>query len=154
MPLLKTMSMRATLYQKVFLLGKPVLLLTFSIGAVVIGNTWCAVFLLRSRVILTASRAILHDPDVYPEPDTFKPERFLNRDGTLRDDPFLMSAFGYGKRICPGRHFASDTLFIVVASVLSVFNFRRPDSESGTSACSYIDYGSATRYLTFTVPCQ
>ncbi|KAI9441764.1 cytochrome P450 [Lactarius indigo] len=74
-------------------------------GAVVFGNTW----------------GILHDPAVYPEPDAFKPERFLNQDGTLRDDPVLMSAFGYGKRICPGRHFADATLFIVVASVLSGF---------------------------------
>lgn len=90
-------------------------------GAVVFGNTW----------------AILHDPTVYPEPDAFKPERFLNQDGTLRDDPVLMSAFGYGKRICPGKHFADATLFIVVASVLSVFNVRRPDPEGGSFSYSY-----------------
>ncbi|KAI9449576.1 cytochrome P450 [Lactarius psammicola] len=90
-------------------------------GALVIGNTW----------------AILRDPAVYPEPDTFKPERFLNQDGTLRDDPVLMSAFGYGKRMCPGKHFADATLFIVIASVLSVFNIRRPDPESGPFSYSY-----------------
>ncbi|KAH9044123.1 cytochrome P450-like protein, partial [Lactarius hengduanensis] len=90
-------------------------------GAVVFGNTW----------------GILHDPTVYPEPDAFKPERFLNQDGTLRDDPVLMSAFGYGKRICPGKHFADATLFIVVASVLSVFNVRRPDPEGGSFSYSY-----------------
>ncbi|KAH9986764.1 cytochrome P450 [Russula compacta] len=78
-------------------------------GAVVIANTW----------------AILHDPTSYPEPDTFKPERFLNPDGSLRDDPVLMSAFGFGKRICPGRHLVDTTLFDSVASLLSVFNFVR-----------------------------
>ena len=81
---------------------------------------------------------------MYPEPDTFKPERFLNQDGTLRDDPVLLSAFGYGKRICPGRHFADATLFIVVASVLSVFSVRRPDPESGPFSYSYT--GSLSRY--------
>ncbi|KAH9975189.1 cytochrome P450, partial [Russula compacta] len=70
-------------------------------GAVVIGNTW----------------AILHDPSLYPEPDIFRPERFLNPDGSLRDDPVLTSAFGFGKRICPGRHFVDATLFISVASL-------------------------------------
>ncbi|KAI9454988.1 cytochrome P450 [Lactarius psammicola] len=90
-------------------------------GALVIGNTW----------------AILRDPAIYPEPNTFKPERFLNQDGSLRDDPVLVSAFGYGKRLCPGRHFADATLFIVVAYVLSVFNIRRPDPESGPFSYSY-----------------
>ncbi|KAH9980423.1 hypothetical protein BJV74DRAFT_107147 [Russula compacta] len=47
---------------------------------------------------------------MYPEPDVFKPERFLNPDGTSRDEPTLISAFGYGKRTCPGRHFEEATL--------------------------------------------
>jgi len=78
-------------------------------GALVIGNTW----------------SILRDPAFYPEPDIFKPERFLNPDGTLRDDPILISAFGFGKRICPGRHFADASLFISIASLFAVFNIER-----------------------------
>jgi hypothetical protein len=42
----------------------------------------------------------------------------------LRDDPVLTSAFGFGKRICPGRHFVDATLFIYVASLLSVFRIE------------------------------
>ncbi|KAH9957215.1 cytochrome P450 [Russula dissimulans] len=86
-------------------------------GAVIIGNVW----------------AILHDPAVYPEPDSFKPERFLNPDGSLRDDPVLTSAFGFGKRICPGRHFVDDTFFIVVASLLSVFNIEKGKATNSDS---------------------
>lgn len=71
--------------------------------------------------ILIFCRAIFHDPSIYPEPNVFKPERFLNPDGSLLDDPVLTSAFGYGKRICPGRHFVDATLFIYAASLLSVF---------------------------------
>jgi hypothetical protein len=73
----------------------------------------------------TIYRAILHDPNVFPEPEVFKPERFLNPNGTLRDEPTLVSAFGYGRRICPARHFAEATLFIVAASVLSVFHIEK-----------------------------
>ncbi|KAH9957214.1 cytochrome P450 [Russula dissimulans] len=93
-------------------------------GAIVIGNVW----------------AILHDPVMYPEPDSFKPERFLNPDGSLRDDPVLASAFGFGKRICPGRHFVDDTLFIVVASLLSVFNFKK-GKDSGSDGYPYVGTG-------------
>ena len=77
------------------------------------------------------SRAILHNPDLYPDPETFKPERFLNEDGTFRDDPTLSLAFGAGKRICPGRQLAEATLFVVAASVLSVFNVTKARDENG-----------------------
>jgi cytochrome P450 len=68
---------------------------------------------------------ILRDPALYPEPDLFKPERFLSPDGTLREDPALTSVFGFGKRICPGRHFADASIFIFIATLLSVFNIER-----------------------------
>ncbi|KAI0301726.1 cytochrome P450 [Multifurca ochricompacta] len=91
-------------------------------GAIVFGNTW----------------AILHDPDEYEDPDAFKPERFLNSNGSLRDDLNLTSAFGYGKRICPGRHFVDATLFITVASLLSVFNIKkRKEDEDGAFRYTY-----------------
>ena|SRR5712671_1201167 len=93
-------------------------------GAIVLGNTWWVTVTLSYNASIVF-RAVLHDPSLYPEPDIFKPERFLNPDGSLHDDPLLVSAFGYGKRICPGRHFADATLFISVASLLSVFNIER-----------------------------
>ncbi|KAH9168015.1 cytochrome P450, partial [Lactarius sanguifluus] len=77
------------------------------------------------------SRGILHNPELYPDPETFDPERFLNEDGTFRDDPTISLAFGSGKRICPGRHLVDTTLFMVVVSVLSVFNVTKAKDENG-----------------------
>jgi cytochrome P450 len=90
----------------------------------------------------TIFRAILHDPAIYPDPDAFKPERFLNSDGSLRDDPVLISTFGFGKRLCPGRHLAESTLFIVVACLLSVFKIEKGnDTDGGLDAYPYIGFG-------------
>ncbi|KAI0291059.1 cytochrome P450 [Multifurca ochricompacta] len=96
-------------------------------GALVIGNTW----------------AILHDPEIYSEPDVFKPERYLNLDGSVRDDPTLTVAFGYGRRICPGRHLVDATLFIVVASLLSVFNVKKRQDAGGAGGSSEYTYTGA-----------
>jgi cytochrome P450 len=53
----------------------------FLIGAVVFANIW----------------AMTHDENVYPDPFAFKPERFLNADGTLNDDNRVL-AYGFGRR--------------------------------------------------------
>ena len=82
-------------------------------------------------VYLRRFRAILHNPETYPDPEEFKPERFLNEDGTVHDDPTPALAFGIGKRICPGRHFVDATLFIVASSVLSAFDVSKAKDENG-----------------------
>jgi hypothetical protein len=74
---------------------------------------------------------MLHNCALYPELDVFKPERLLNADGSLWDDLVLTSAFGFGKQICPGRHFVDATLFIMVVSLFLVFNIERGESGWG-----------------------
>ena len=84
----------------------------------------------HQNVYLRYFRAILHDPEMYPDPEEFKPERFLDEDGSVRDDPALSLAFGIGKRICPGRHFVDATIFMVASSVLSIFNVTKAKDEN------------------------
>jgi cytochrome P450 len=80
---------------------------------------------------LRCFRSVLHDPDIYPDPEEFKPERFLDTDGNFRDDPTIALAFGVGKRICPGRHLVDAILFTVASSVISVFNVTKAKDEAG-----------------------
>jgi len=98
-------------------------------------------FIPKGAVVIPNSWAMLHDPTLYPEPDIFKPERFINTDGSLRDDPNLASAFGFGKRICPGRHVVDATLFIVVASLLAAFNIKRGEG-GGSKPSDYTFTGT------------
>ncbi|KAF4580754.1 hypothetical protein EYR38_003040 [Pleurotus pulmonarius] len=69
--------------------------------------------------------ALLRDEEVYPDPGTFNPERFL-KDGVI--DPKTLDPipnFGFGRRICPGRFFAMDSLAISVASILYCFDISK-----------------------------
>ncbi|KAF8444865.1 hypothetical protein L210DRAFT_1014037 [Boletus edulis BED1] len=59
------------------------------------------------------------DPDKFPEPETFKPERFLQAQSASVDD--LSFAFGFGRRACVGRHVADASLWITIVSSLAVF---------------------------------
>ncbi|KAI0264146.1 cytochrome P450 [Gloeopeniophorella convolvens] len=103
-------------------------------------NVYEGFFIPKGVMILANVWAILQDPITYPEPSVFKPERFLTSDGNVRDDPTLSAAFGFGKRICPGRHFVDATLFIAVASMLSVFRMEKKRDAEGNAIpieCSY-----------------
>jgi cytochrome P450 len=64
-----------------------------------------------------------HDPEVYPEPDVFRPERFLGR----RPDPHAWLPFGGGIRRCLGMAFALYEMKLVLASVLSRFHLELVD---------------------------
>jgi cytochrome P450 len=67
-------------------------------------------------------RSILHDPTIYPSPDTFNPSRFLTSSGSLNPNVREPdAAFGFGRRACPGRYVTYDSIWIAVASILTVF---------------------------------
>ncbi|EIW58805.1 cytochrome P450 [Trametes versicolor FP-101664 SS1] len=75
--------------------------------------------------------AMARDETQYPDPDNFRPERFLRNgkiDPNVRDPATF--AFGFGRRICPGLHFVDMALFINFASILHVFNIGPPVDEN------------------------
>ena len=76
---------------------------------------------------------MLHDEKLYPNPGVFDPTRWLTPDGRLMKknvDPLDLS-FGFGRRICPGRHFAMDTIFIAVSHMLAAFNIGKAQDADG-----------------------
>lgn len=55
----------------------------------------------------------------------FRPERFLNDGGHIPEpDPHTM-VFGFGRRICPGRHLADSAIYLTIAKALAAFNMRK-----------------------------
>lgn len=82
-----------------------------------------------------------YDPEVFPEPEKVKPERFL-KDGKVHvsgPDPTEIT-FGFGRRTCQGRHIAESTMFHIAASVLSLFDIeiaRDADGKPIEPSCEY-----------------
>ena len=82
----------------------------------------------KGALLLPAVWWFLHDPDVYAEPELFEPERFLSP----RNEPDpATEAFGYGRRICPGRFFADSSLYLNIVQSLAVFKIHKAVDENG-----------------------
>ncbi|KAK0446235.1 cytochrome P450 [Armillaria borealis] len=78
-------------------------------------------------------RAILHDEKSYPNPLVFNPDRFMHEDGKeLQPNP--IAAFGFGRRICPGRYLAMNTIWIAIASMASTLSFSKAVDSEGRVA--------------------
>ncbi|KXN84163.1 O-methylsterigmatocystin oxidoreductase [Leucoagaricus sp. SymC.cos] len=79
----------------------------------------------KNFLIIPNAYAMLHNEDVFPDPEEFRPARFLRSDGTIRDDlpdPENIASFGFGRRICPGREIALSMLHITAVSILHLFD--------------------------------
>ncbi|KAL7284870.1 hypothetical protein ACG7TL_002183 [Trametes sanguinea] len=73
---------------------------------------------------------MLHDRNIYPEPDAFMPERWLNVEKHDIYHP-LNVAFGFGRRSCPGRLLAEELAFTTIALLLSSFDISCAHDEDG-----------------------
>jgi cytochrome P450 len=80
----------------------------------------------RGVALIPAPYMLHHDPEIYPEPFAFKPERFLdNSPGTYTWIPF-----GGGRRRCLGAAFAIQEMKIVVSEVMRRFELE-PEHPAG-----------------------
>ncbi|KAJ3558603.1 hypothetical protein NM688_g820 [Phlebia brevispora] len=99
-----------------------------------------------------------HDECVYPDAQTFKPERFLAEDGVTpvayRDTKELgHHTFGFGRRACPGYHVANNVLAINGANLVWAFRISKAVDHHGREITpdpdALLDEGPAVRPMPF-----
>jgi cytochrome P450 len=87
----------------------------------------------KGSILMPNFWSIFHNEDDYPNPNQFNPARFLDADGKInpnvRDPTGIV--FGFGRRICPGRHIAAASLWIAVASILACYTIEPPLDKQG-----------------------
>ncbi|KAF8890710.1 cytochrome P450 [Infundibulicybe gibba] len=78
--------------------------------------------------------AILQDCS---QPHLFLPERFLD-DSSLPDPRDVI--FGFGRRICPGRHFADTGIWSVLTSITASFDISKALDADGNKITPALDF--------------
>jgi cytochrome P450 len=75
------------------------------------------------EVVLVTIRGIHRRPDLWPEPEAFRPERMSEDQKKARPRHAYMP-FGAGPRICIGNHFALMEAHLIVATIARRWRFR------------------------------
>ncbi|XP_059488655.1 probable cytochrome P450 305a1 [Neocloeon triangulifer] len=79
----------------------------------------------KDTTILINLWSLHHDSGHWGDPEEFRPERFIKKEGVLESDEWLMP-FGLGRRRCLGETLAKSYIFMLVAAVVQKFVISTP----------------------------
>lgn len=92
--------------------------------------------------------AIHRDPELYPNPEAYHPQRWLDPSFPTYREPLSeypnlhnYSNFGFGRRICPGQNIAERNLYLLAARMAWALDLSRAKDEDGKEIIpSWYDY--------------
>jgi cytochrome P450 len=95
--------------------------------------------LLPKGAWVTVAATPAKDPNIWSEPDRFDGLRFYNlRQQAGNESRYQLTTihaeqigFGVGRHACPGRFFAAHELKILIAQLISAFDWKLSDLEKG-----------------------
>ncbi len=94
-------------------------------------------FIPKGAVIIPNQWAIMRAEDLYPDPESFRPERWLEPKYPTYQEPLStypnlkrFAAFGHGRRICPGLEVTEKALFLEASSLLWACNVKKEEGAS------------------------
>lgn len=82
-------------------------------------------FIPAGTVVFANTKAMASNPETYARPDEFNPDRYE------RGEPYPVGNFGFGRRKCPGNHLAIASVYIFLATMLSIFELEKVVDENG-----------------------
>ncbi|KAJ8081660.1 hypothetical protein PM082_007506 [Marasmius tenuissimus] len=94
------------------------------------GDVYNGMFIPKGTMVIPNLRGMSLDEDVYSNPKAFDPSRFLPKPEG-KGEPRFVGAWGFGRRICPGRHFADLVIWHAIVCTLATLEIIPKTDEMG-----------------------
>ncbi|KAJ6498248.1 cytochrome P450, partial [Mycena vulgaris] len=107
-------------------------------------------FIPKGSTIIANTRAMTLDPNIYADPFEYNPTRFLPKSDS-RGEPHTSATWGFGRRICPGRHLANASLWMAMATMLAKLDISTTVGPDGKEVTPKVEF---TTGLTHSLPVQ
>ncbi|KAH6794754.1 hypothetical protein C2S52_005231 [Perilla frutescens var. hirtella] len=82
-------------------------------------------------VAMVSFWAIGRDPELWDEPEKFRPEKFLNSSIDFKGVDFELIPFGAGRRGCPAITYSIASIEFLLANLVAKFEWKLPNVEKG-----------------------
>ncbi|KXX82703.1 Fumitremorgin C synthase [Madurella mycetomatis] len=97
-----------------------------------IDDVYNGCFIPKGTRLLPLDWAFLRNPEKYPDPENFRPERWLEPGWPTYQEPLTryptikgMTSFGWGQRQCLGQSVTQDELIVACGALAWCFNLKR-----------------------------
>ncbi|KAF8886815.1 cytochrome P450 [Infundibulicybe gibba] len=87
-------------------------------------------FIPKGSIVFANIWAMTRNENIYKDPDSFHPERHLDDQGKLSKNDSTPT-FGFGRRVCAGRHLADSSVWLTIASVLATMDIAKAKDSQG-----------------------
>ncbi|EFY89582.1 calcineurin-dependent [Metarhizium acridum CQMa 102] len=94
------------------------------------GTTYSKYFLPAGTSVSTAQRMIHYDPDLFPEPDAFMPERWLGDNAQVYKANLI--PFGKGPRMCVGMYLSYMEAYVFLGNLFRRFDMSLHNTDQST----------------------
>ncbi|OBZ74404.1 O-methylsterigmatocystin oxidoreductase [Grifola frondosa] len=88
-------------------------------------------FIPKGTIVVPNTEVVTLEPNDKYDPHAFLPDRFLDPTQDVVDP--AVYAFGYGRRVCPGKALAENSVFLLITGLLTAFDIA-PPAEGGLEA--------------------
>lgn len=84
-----------------------------------------------------ALNTVLKDEEYWGDPHIFRPERFIDENGSGITKTERFVAFGQGRRMCPGVALARASLFTLFVGIMQKYRLELPPGEPVPSTITH-----------------
>ncbi|KAK3086583.1 hypothetical protein FSP39_020630 [Pinctada imbricata] len=91
--------------------------------------TWKDYVIPEGATLMINLESVGFDPNTFPNPEKFDPDRFLDQDGNCIGQNRFMP-FSLGRRVCLGESLARMEIFLFVISLVQNFEFHKENNQS------------------------